>query len=341
MRLGRHYILGAVLLAALLLPLWPAPATGQGVPPELSIYGVRGFFPQPRVTTNFLEDAYLTRPDEGWIVGDKGTIIRYSNGRFQDWTDPRRTENTIHQLSFRSPDDGWAAGGVGTILRYRNGLWTREESGTRTWLQTIIGIDDDEAWAMGSDGMILHRKGGRWRQVESPTTLALKWVDFVSPTDGWAVGTDALVRLVNGRWVRQPLPLTYRVELYALDMVDANDGWIVGQYGTILRYDGRAWQQYPSPTEELLEKVKVVSKHEAYACGWNGTVLRYLDGTWTAFPSLTDQKLFGCHFSSGQRGLVVGHYGLMWLYDGTERHYFPAMRKRAGNWQVLVARAPR
>jgi hypothetical protein len=31
-------------------------------------------------------------------------------------------------------------------------------------------------------------------------------------------------------------------------MVSADDGWAVGEYGTILRWDGRAWRPRVSPT---------------------------------------------------------------------------------------------
>ncbi|MBI4506120.1 MAG: hypothetical protein HY691_11340 [Chloroflexi bacterium] len=317
-------LLGAAVAATLLLA---SPVSGQTLPPELRIHAVRDFHLQPRVTTRFLEDAYMTRPDEGWIVGAEGTILQYAGGRLIDRSDPLLSTDTIHHLSFCSPEVGWAVGGAGTILRFHRGRWAREDSGVRHWLQAIACLDDDEAWAMGAGGIILHRRGGSWRVVASPTTRAIKKADFVSRTDGWAVGTGVLLRLVGGAWQPQPLPVPPHVELYGLAMLSPYDGWIVGQYGTILRYDGRAWRPQPSPTDQLLEEVRAVSKREVFACGWSGTVLRAVDVRWWALPSLTNEQLFGCHFPTSHRGLVVGHHGLVWLYDAPHRQFFPTVRR--------------
>jgi photosystem II stability/assembly factor-like uncharacterized protein len=91
-----------------------------------------------------------------------------------------------------------------------------------------------------------------------------------------------------------------------------------------------------SPTTQLLEEVQALSPDEAYACGWRGTVLRYAAGRWTAYPSLMNERLFGCHFVAWYKGLVVGHHGLMWVYDA------PPPPLPAGGIQALgPVRTPR
>jgi photosystem II stability/assembly factor-like uncharacterized protein len=54
--------------------------------------------------------------DEGWIMGEQGIILRYTDGVWRIVSSP--TPDTLANLAMVSPGEGWAVGNR-TILYYR------------------------------------------------------------------------------------------------------------------------------------------------------------------------------------------------------------------------------
>lgn len=67
-------------------------------------------------TSEALYDIYMNG-DEGWVVGENGTILYTANGgdAWQKQSSP--TESTLTSLSFLDADHGWAGGQERTLLR--------------------------------------------------------------------------------------------------------------------------------------------------------------------------------------------------------------------------------
>jgi len=64
---------------------------------------------------------------KGWAVGERGTVLRTTDGG-ETWSPVIvSTKVTLLSVQFLNDDDGWAIGRGGTILR-------TEDQG-RTWLQ--------------------------------------------------------------------------------------------------------------------------------------------------------------------------------------------------------------
>jgi photosystem II stability/assembly factor-like uncharacterized protein len=109
-------------------------------------------------------------------------------------------------------------------------------------------------------------------------------------------------------------------------MVSSTDGWAVGGAGalsqsvsTILRWDGTAWQPYPSPTQSKLLAVAMASATEGWAVGNEGTILRWDGTSWTAVDSPTNQALVtvaitpsGQAWAGGPMGALVHWDGIAW-----------------------------
>ena len=64
----------------------------------------------------------LSGSNEGWAVGNKGTILRLSGGTWSEFSSP--TWKDLYAVALSAPNDGWAVGSTGTVLRLRGGTWS-------------------------------------------------------------------------------------------------------------------------------------------------------------------------------------------------------------------------
>src|SRR5687768_1058301 len=121
-------------------------------------------------------------------------------------------------------------------------------------------------------------------------------------------------------WVVEPgVPTTE--ELLSIWGFDAADIYAVGFSGTVLHYDGLAWN-----IESVSATVPLAAVHGAtkagplFAVGWEGTVLMrdHATRTWIdAAPSSTiTEDLFGVRLGADDNGLAVGDEGRVLGWNG-------------------------
>lgn len=110
----------------------------------------------------------------------------------------------------------------------------------------------------------------------------------------------------------------YAPDFQAISFSSDGKAWAVGTGGTIYRYDGSAWKNYPSPTTEQLSSVTTISDNEAWAAGSSGTILHLSGGVWmTATSGLAGGYLTSIRFASPNNGWAMGYSGLCSHWDGT------------------------
>ncbi len=133
----------------------------------------------------------------GWIVGDKGMILRTEDGG-TTWTRLRaETTATLYHVDFLDDERGWVVGERGTILRTIDGgdTWmTVALPLTRATLLSVSFVNEDDGWIVGRGGVILRSgDGGRtWVLQESGTKQNL-YALTMNKHHGVAVGGDGLV----------------------------------------------------------------------------------------------------------------------------------------------------
>ncbi len=238
-----------------------------------------------------LQAISMVSSDEGWAVGDKGRIMHYQAGQWQEVASP--TRNYLTGIAMTSPEEGWAVGLESTVLHYNKGVW---EVVSESVKPLIRGVDIDwvngEGWIVGG-GSIYHYQNDAWQRVASPIDdpkldIGLYAIDMVSPTEGWAVGggtADIILHYRQGEW--QPVPSPVKLEpyirqyLYDVAMVNEQDGWAVGDKGVMLHYTQGNWQLIEPVTKQTLEAIDMVNDHEGWAVGEGGTILHYQNGVWS------------------------------------------------------------
>jgi hypothetical protein len=232
----------------------------------------------PPVPPPDLESVHFTASNDGWAVGDGGTILRYDGTTWSVYQTAPIVPNKLYSVYTISPIDGWAVGANGAILRLTGSGWgvvaqcpgpTCLQPGVV--LRSVFEFPSGEAWAVGEastggtgPATILHWvPPGPWSQVPSntPTGMNLNSVFFVGDgSEGWAVGNLAtpgtsvvIDHWKSGVWtvVSYNPPFAGNLALDSVVIVNNNpsDVWITGTSsvvgGIVLHYDGTIWEPVP------------------------------------------------------------------------------------------------
>lgn len=140
-------------------------------------------------------------PDDVWVVGEFGTILRWNGS---EWTEfPSLTEQTLWGIWGSGPDDLWAVGGGGqtvssfepTILRFDGTSWRQQavpalDPVSAFQLFKVWGRSADDVYVVGMQGVVLHWDGTELRQIPVPSE-GQDWVAL------W--GNERELVLVGGR----------------------------------------------------------------------------------------------------------------------------------------------
>jgi hypothetical protein len=291
----------------------------------------------------------------------------------------------------------WAAGSRANargvpetlIMRWNGRIWTRVPSPATpggSELAAVAAVSARDAWAVGDAGifaprrstLILRWNGSTWKQMPSPTPAgggALNGVAAIPASGAWAVGSydvhlsnmvsKTLILRWNGAAWKQlpsPTPRNRDLTLYGVAAVSARSAWAVGTYldagfnfrTLILRWNGTAWKQVPSPNPSggRLLAVAATSASNAWAVGtgagktlilrWNGTTWKQVSSPTPATPA----SLSGVAAFSAGSAWAVGNYPkgpalvsqtLILRWNGTSWKRVPSPTPAGGAFLLGVA----
>ncbi|MDI6829135.1 MAG: YCF48-related protein, partial [Armatimonadota bacterium] len=188
--------------------------------------------------------------NNGFVVGQAGTILKTTNG---------------------------------------GSVWQPLTSGTSATLYSIIFADSLNGWIVGSGGVVLKTVdgGANWTDLSTGVYSMLTSVDCWSSTHAWIAGAiydnnliSQILKTTNGGANWLSISTGIADTLYALDFVSEEDGWSVGDLGVIIRtHDGGAnWFELSSPTNNPLKSVCFVNRHIGWAVGEMGTIIKTTTG---------------------------------------------------------------
>jgi hypothetical protein len=273
-----------------------------------------------------------TRADDVWAAGytdsngqGHSTVVHWIGHKWQRSAVPQTGErgSMLLGLTGVSPTDVWAVGNYTAlrdglnhplILHWDGNQWS--QSGTTDlppsigWLYSVVALSANDVWAVG----------GVQTQIQL-TTLGRQY-----PVEGSA---SYIVHWDGVRWTRVASPNPGYAHNELLSVVAGAGGqlWAVGSYSNdasrnqsstlVLRWNGTAWQQVPSPdgnpqSLNSLESAVVVAPDDVWAVGehrgTNGFGVRALilhwDGSvWSLVPRpepQSNQSLNGITAVPGQ-----------------------------------------
>jgi len=193
-------------------------------------------------------DIYFVDENNGWIIGDKGTIIHTSDG---------------------------------------GKSWETQESGTKSDLNKIQLIGEKKAWIVGDRGTWLYTIDGRnWRKREIDKDREswdnLTGLQFLDKYNGWVVGQGGLVyHTVNGgkTWGIRDNELGHLLK--DVCFVNLHEGLITTQYGHMWRTAdrGKSWEFIEADRIRMLLDIQFIGgKGVGWAVGMPALIMSTQDG---------------------------------------------------------------
>jgi photosystem II stability/assembly factor-like uncharacterized protein len=263
-----------------------------------------------------LNYVYFRNDTLGWVVGNRGLILKTVDGGLS-WTEqPRDSQLLLNAASFPNDMVGYAVGdsisqssnSVGVILKTTDGgdnWYIISYLDSAIHLSDVAFVDDSTGWVVGSArksqagnprGIILNTTDGgvSWSiQQISSDSFDYTGVTFPSINEGWVISIEGkILHTSDGgyNWIDQISHI--QNDLYDISFDDSNIGWAIGYDGVIIKTEdgGELWFCQTSNTNNVLFSCSFVDANYGWIVGGSGIILQTTDGgdNW-----IKDSLLFG------------------------------------------------
>jgi photosystem II stability/assembly factor-like uncharacterized protein len=240
----------------------------------------------------------------GWAVGNKGMILKTTNGgnSWEELTESQRdTLITFYSVAFPTDSIGYAVGNTGVFPSLKAVIRKTTNSGD-TWfaLPAIDSVIDlrDVAFTNRMNGWVVGQiSGGRGGScILNITDGGLSWnvqdtrtrsfnhqaITFSDSSHGWVVGSgiaDTILYTTNCGKTWEPQTISPETHLYDVCFIDTNTGWAVGSAGSIIKTtDGGVTWMVQSDSGNVLRSCTFIDANNGWIAGENGTILKTTDG---------------------------------------------------------------
>jgi photosystem II stability/assembly factor-like uncharacterized protein len=283
-----------------------------------------------------LEAVFFTDNENGWAVGEGGTIVRTYNGGLSWVTNIANPPGALKGIFFQNVLRGWAVGG------YRGkGIILKTEDGGSTWhsqngvegfelsgFHDVWFTNEQNGWIVGEaqqkgivQGIIISTQdgGASWHlnYLSGEKSSYLHSIRFADSKYGWAIGQSVVLHTKDSgqHWSEQHY--SPDKDLFGIDFISLAEGWIVGSNGLLLytTNGGETWQARQLPTEQSrlwFTSVRFINSAKGWIAGENGTILSTKDGgnTWESESNGTT-KMLRKLASTSQSIFAVGNEGVV------------------------------
>ncbi|MBI2849211.1 MAG: DUF11 domain-containing protein [Chloroflexi bacterium] len=278
-----------------------------------------------------LSSVFFVDAQNGWAVGESGTIIKTTNGGSTWIIEFSGSEQGLSSVFFVDSRTGWAVGNGGAILKTSDGgaSWSAQTSGMAQLLRSVDFVDAMTGWVVGDNGTILNTRdgGATWTTQSSGTSNLLESVDFVDAKTGWAVGTYATILHTDDggvTWNSQACVDCSNLHPRQVVFFDSQTGWIAtGGPALRTRDGGSNWSKVSGVSPAV--RFSFVDARTGWALSYSSSfiytfyfVWKTTDGgdTWTRLFYLPGcaRKTVPCSlnsvfFADAETGWVVGQLG--------------------------------
>ncbi len=218
-----------------------------------------------------------------------------------------------------------------------SGSWTRQRSGTLSWLRAVYFLDQNRGWVVGSSGVLLATTDGgeNWKPLPRPTEDTVRDLYFADEQHGWLVCERSIYLLktrdeqrsylmttADGGKVWRRVNLNGEPDARLLRVMFTSDGhgWVFGEGGMIFTTSngGAVWTKKRAPTRHILFGGAFLNETQLWLVGSGATVLQTRDGgeNWRAgnVLGITESVRFtATSFVDRARGWAVGNEGRVFM----------------------------
>jgi photosystem II stability/assembly factor-like uncharacterized protein len=302
-----------------------------------AVWGPSSSFGASNYLPNTMNDVYYTSPNDVWVVGNQGIILK-SGDAGQTWSAiPSGVITNLFGINFSSTTNGIIVGDLGTVLTTVDGgaTWVSKNIQDVTLLFDAQILTPLDIIVVGQSGKIYKTTDGgdNWVTIPSGYLSSLNGIDFTSATHGLIVADDGnMLYTTNGGSSWLPRSSGIFQKIYDIQYVSATEAWAVGQSGKIIvTTDGGAtWSEQNSLTSSDLFGIYMLDNLNGWAVGSLGTFLYTVDGgiTWDGVDISTTKDLKAIHFSSALDACLVG-----------SSNYVAVTADAGFNWDVKIESA--
>lgn len=263
---------------------------------------------------NNLNSIFMINESSGCVVGDKGTIMIKSEGRWE--LVKNVTEENLYCITMVKENIGWAVGSKGTILHYDGVKWNLVDSPTSETLFSVSFRNEEYGIAVGSRGAILVYKEGKWNQLPNKSIGNFY---SISLRNGIAIAGGGFeyykmpivkIESQSGLKITKMFDPDHAV-IKSIAVPDRSSIWAVGLAGAIYHLDGIVWSKIePFPIMPTLTSVYFSDLETGIACGYGGTILTYSANNWNLEETPVTSRLNSA-FIKGSTYYAVGSGGII------------------------------
>lgn len=191
-----------------------------------------------------------------WAVGDAATFIHWDGTNWSNVAVAGLPNKAIHSVSCSATNNCWAVGQQHTssplFIFWDGSSWAQASVSALPNIDynDIACIANNDCWAVGGGSSFAHWDGSAWSDILPEADVPnkdIKSISCLSTSDCWAVGSpqggDSLIVHWNGAsWSKvTPAAGVPNSSLHTVDCVNSNNCWAAGNNGTIIHWDGGAW----------------------------------------------------------------------------------------------------
>lgn len=269
-------------------------------------------------TTNDLNNVRFIDNNTGWVVGDKGTILKSTNGG-ADWTDQTiGLPVNLYALSLVNSTTGYASGDLFRNLKTTNGgiTWNGISYSITNTVKSIHSFSAANVVGVGNN--VIFRTTNSFSNVTTWGSFGIQNCLFYVASTGWTVGNTGRIYKLTGA-----ISFTNQIsgtteDLLGVHFISTSIGYIVGKNGTMLKTTngGTNWMSLNSGTTTNLYSVFFTDANTGYAVGDNETIIKTIDGgiSWTGQMNGINsaQQLRFIWFTDANNGWIVGTNGAIY-----------------------------
>lgn len=293
---------------------------------------------------NHYSALYFPDENNGWVVGDSGTIL-HSEDSGTSWEIMKvETESDLTCIHFSGSQKGWVTGSHRTLGITadcgKSWKWQQINNSGGTFLD-IYFSDELTGWLVNNYGKILHTEDGgmTWVPQDSGTDRALSSVFFIDAETGWAIKSEReILRTEDGgnTWTGTGVNMSLPGGTLFTDVffIDSKEGWITTTTGassdSLVTWSpllhttdgGESWLVQASPPDKWLKRIIMNDNGTGWLLG--SKALYYTnDGgsSWTFLLESGDDPLVDIFITDNDQVFALTFIGNIFTMRFTEEFY--------------------
>jgi photosystem II stability/assembly factor-like uncharacterized protein len=248
-----------------------------------------------------------------WVVGDNGVLLYKKNGSWVN--NDKLTTEDLYCICMIDDNNGWAVGAKGTIIRYSNKIWQKFTSPTTSNLFSVYFKDKENGIAVGESGTFLIYRDGIWSSIEIKVRgnlTASFYGDAVWIGGGLECVSVPIMKFDVESGIKLSSTTDPHSEIKSIFFTDADNGWAAGSPGTLLHFNGYAWEKPDIGCRySSLNSIYFADNNNGICVGYDGTILTYSNGIWVRESSDLTSNFKGTliidriSYAVGEKGTII------------------------------------